>query len=114
MCYSVIPSEEMVLLFCCTVKLDLPLDKFKVISTRPSIDMALFCCTVKPDPPLDVQVEVGPKEGTLLVTWLPVTLRPSGSSNGAPVAGYNIYVDGRIVAEVKGANGETTMQCAWP
>ena len=62
--------------------------------------------TVKPDPPLDVQVEVGPKEGTLLVTWLPVTLRPSGSSNGAPVAGYNIYVDGRTVAKVTGANGK--------
>ena len=31
-----------------------------------------------PDPPLDLQVLKGPKEGTISVTWLPVTINPSG------------------------------------
>ncbi|XP_077865803.1 RIMS-binding protein 2-like [Saccoglossus kowalevskii] len=46
-----------------------------------------------PDPPLDVQVEDGPYSGSLLVTWLPVTITISGTSNGAMVTGYAVYVD---------------------
>ena len=46
-----------------------------------------------PDPPVDVQVELGPQDRTLLVTWLPVTINSqSGKSNGVPVTGY---ADGR-------------------
>ena len=42
-----------------------------------------------PDPPVDVQVELGPQDGTLLVTWLPVAINSqSGKSNGVPVTGY--------------------------
>ena len=27
-----------------------------------------------PDPPMDVRVDSGPQDGTILVTWIPVTL----------------------------------------
>ncbi|GFR99974.1 peripheral-type benzodiazepine receptor-associated protein 1 [Elysia marginata] len=55
-----------------------------------------------PDPPLNVQVESGPRQGTLLVSWLPVTLSSSGVSNGATVAGYHVIADGTIVKVVTG------------
>ena len=32
--------------------------------------------------------------------WLPVTITPNGLSNGAPVTGYIIYLDGRQVKEI--------------
>ncbi|CAG0906688.1 unnamed protein product, partial [Cyprideis torosa] len=53
-----------------------------------------------PDPPVDVQVEPGPQDQTLLVTWLPVTINNSGTSNGAPVLGYAVYADGKKVTDV--------------
>ncbi|ROT62437.1 hypothetical protein C7M84_019723 [Penaeus vannamei] len=53
-----------------------------------------------PDPPVDVQVEPGPQDGSLLVTWLPVTINSTGgTSNGAPVTGYAVYADGKKVTE---------------
>ena len=61
-----------------------------------------------PDAPLDVQVESGPQEGTLLVTWLPVTITTSGKSNGAIVTGYSIYVDGEKVQEMPSPTGKFT------
>ena len=59
-----------------------------------------------PDPPLDIQVEAGPQEGTLLVTWLPVTITATGKSKGAEVKGYAIYLDGRHVKNVNSPTGE--------
>ena len=59
-----------------------------------------------PDPPLDIQVEAGPQEGTLLVTWLPVTITATGKSNGAEVRGYAIYLDSRHVKNVNSPTGE--------
>ncbi|XP_070204810.1 RIMS-binding protein 2-like [Littorina saxatilis] len=59
-----------------------------------------------PDPPLNVQVEAGPREGTLLLTWLPVTINSSGFSNGAVVTGYVVYADGRRIKEVKGPTND--------
>lgn len=60
-----------------------------------------------PDPPVDVQVELGPQDGTLLVTWLPVTINSqSGKSNGVPVTGYAVYADGRKVTEVDSPTGD--------
>ncbi|XP_070572923.1 RIMS-binding protein 2-like isoform X12 [Ptychodera flava] len=53
-----------------------------------------------PDPPLDMQVEEGPYEGSLLVTWLPVTITTSGTSNGAVVTGYAVCVDEKEIAVV--------------
>ena len=54
-----------------------------------------------PEPPLDLQVIKGPREGTITLTWLPVTINPSGTSNGAPVLGYIIYADGKQVTTLK-------------
>lgn len=62
-----------------------------------------------PDPPLNVQVEAGPREGTLLLTWLPVTINSSGFSNGAVVTGYVVYADGRRIKEVKGPTSEFSL-----
>ncbi|XP_067682714.1 RIMS-binding protein 2-like isoform X5 [Haliotis asinina] len=59
-----------------------------------------------PDPPLNVQVEAGPQEGTLLLTWLPVTINTSGFSNGAVVMGYIVYADGHKAKEVKGPTND--------
>ena len=59
-----------------------------------------------PEPPLDLQVTKGPQEGTLTVSWLPVTINPSGTSNGAPVLGYNIYADGQKVSEVNSGTAD--------
>ncbi|CAI9740608.1 RIMS-binding protein 2 isoform X3 [Octopus vulgaris] len=55
-----------------------------------------------PDPPLDVQVEVGPQEGTVLLTWLPVTINASGISPSGIIKGYVIYADGKKLKEVNG------------
>ncbi|RWS10368.1 RIMS-binding protein 2-like protein [Dinothrombium tinctorium] len=53
-----------------------------------------------PEPPVDVQVEAGPQEGTLLVTWLPVTLDQFGTSNGCPVTGYAVFAAHKKLAEI--------------
>ncbi|XP_074640850.1 RIMS-binding protein 2-like isoform X2 [Tubulanus polymorphus] len=53
-----------------------------------------------PDAPLDLQVEAGPQDGMLLATWLPVTINAVGTSNGALVTGYAVYVDGVKMKEV--------------
>eukprot|EP00095_Tigriopus_kingsejongensis_P012128 maker-scaffold560_size136926-snap-gene-0.23 protein:Tk12128 transcript:maker-scaffold560_size136926-snap-gene-0.23-mRNA-1 annotation:"rims-binding protein 2-like" len=59
-----------------------------------------------PDPPVDVQVDFGPRANTLLVTWLPVTINPSGTSNGAAVIGYEVHVDGHKVQDVDCATSD--------
>ncbi|KAK2505804.1 hypothetical protein MC885_004016 [Smutsia gigantea] len=62
-----------------------------------------------PDPPLDVLVECHPSPGLLVVSWLPVTIDPAGSSNGVQVTGYAIYADGLKVAEVTDATAGSTV-----
>lgn len=60
-----------------------------------------------PDPPLDLQVLRGKNEGSILVTWLPVTINPcGGTSNGAPVLGYIIYGDGEKIKEVNSGTAD--------
>ncbi|XP_067128084.1 RIMS-binding protein 2-like isoform X3 [Centruroides vittatus] len=59
-----------------------------------------------PDPPVDIQVEAGPQDCMLLVTWLPVTINPNGTSNGAPVTGYAVFVGGKMVTEVDSPTGD--------
>ncbi|XP_062590789.1 peripheral-type benzodiazepine receptor-associated protein 1-like isoform X4 [Saccostrea cucullata] len=59
-----------------------------------------------PEPPLNVQVEAGPQEGTLLLTWIPVTIDSSGFSNGAVVTGYVVYADGRRVKDAQGPTND--------
>ena len=58
-----------------------------------------------PDAPVDVQVEAGPQDGSLLVTWLPVTINTSGTSNGASVTGYVVFTDGHRVKEILSPTG---------
>lgn len=53
-----------------------------------------------PDPPVDIQVEAGPQDGTLLVTWLPVTV-----NTAAPITGYAVYADGKKVTDVDSPTG---------
>ena len=64
---------------------------------------SIFIVTGIPEPPINVQVESGPQEGTLLLTWFPVTIDTSGFSNGALVTGYMVYADGQPAKEAKGA-----------
>lgn len=48
------------------------------------------------------QVEAGPQDGTLLVTWQPV-LRPPASG---PVTGYAVFADGKKVTDVDSPTGD--------
>ncbi|GAB6025399.1 hypothetical protein CHUAL_011144 [Chamberlinius hualienensis] len=59
-----------------------------------------------PDPPLDVQVEPGPQDGTLLITWLPVMGSVAGTSNGSQVTGYSVYADGKKVVDIESPTGD--------
>lgn len=47
----------------------------------------------------DIQVEPGPQDGTLLVTWQTVTRPPSSG----PVTGYAVYADGKKVLKLEDA-----------
>ena len=47
-----------------------------------------------------LQVEAGPQDGTLLVTWQPVAL------NGSAVTGYAVYADGKKVTDVDSPTGD--------
>lgn len=58
-----------------------------------------------PDPPVDIQVEAGPQEGTLLVTWLPITLNQFGTSNNCPVTGYAVFANHKKLAEIDSPTG---------
>ena len=59
-----------------------------------------------PEPPVDVQIESGPQEGTLLVTWLPVTLDQCGHSNNCPVTGYAVFAAHKKLAEIDSPTGD--------
>ncbi len=68
-----------------------------------------------PDAPLNVSVEAGPQEGSVLLTWLPVTLSSAAAhatSNGARVTGYAVYAvpqgDGEQPVLVKQLHGATS------
>ncbi|XP_027703282.1 RIMS-binding protein 3A-like [Vombatus ursinus] len=62
-----------------------------------------------PDPPLDVLVEYHTSPGTLLVSWIPVTIDSAGSSNGVPVTGYAVYSGGQKVIEVPSPTAGTVL-----
>ncbi|CAD6996230.1 unnamed protein product [Ceratitis capitata] len=55
-----------------------------------------------PDPPQDIQLEAGPQDGTILVTWQPVN-RPTSSG---PVTGYAVYADGKKVTDINSPTGD--------
>lgn len=60
-----------------------------------------------PEPPVDIQVEPGPQDGTLLVTWQPST--PTSTPNSL-VTGYAVYADGKKVTDVDSPTGTCTMR----
>lgn len=47
---------------------------------------------------MDVRVEGGPQDGTVLVTWIPVTLNERAKAS--PVTGYAVFADGKRVTDV--------------
>ncbi len=49
-------------------------------------------------------MEPGPQDGTLLVTWLPVTANVTASSTN--VTGYAVYADGKKVTDVDSPTGK--------
>ncbi|XP_054290498.1 peripheral-type benzodiazepine receptor-associated protein 1-like isoform X8 [Macrosteles quadrilineatus] len=57
-----------------------------------------------PEPPVDIQVEPGPQDGTLLVTWQPAT--PTTSACNTLVTGYAVYADGKKVTDVDSPTGD--------
>ncbi len=60
-----------------------------------------------PDPPMDVRVDGGPQDGTLLVTWIPVsTNRDRANRLLAPVTGYAVFADGKRVTDVDSPSSE--------
>lgn len=50
----------------------------------------------------DIQLEAGPQDGTILVTWQPVN-RPTSSG---PVTGYAVYADGKKVTDINSPTGD--------
>ncbi|EEB13454.1 hypothetical protein Phum_PHUM240780 [Pediculus humanus corporis] len=58
----------------------------------------------QPEAPCDVQVEPGPQDGTLLVTWVPVI--SNAAANTIPITGYAVYADGKKVTDVDSPTGD--------
>jgi len=53
-----------------------------------------------PDPPMDIRVDGGPQDGTLLVTWIPISRGSENDNKLAPVTGYAVFADGKRVTDV--------------
>lgn len=71
---------------------------------RPSFRLFLSSLG-PPDPPLNVQAQVRRKSAShrqtsILISWLPVTITDIGTSNGAIVQGYKIYMNDNEAAIV--------------
>ncbi|XP_030075119.1 RIMS-binding protein 2 [Microcaecilia unicolor] len=62
-----------------------------------------------PAPPQDIRIQAGPTPTTILVTWKPPTLTPTGTSNGTNITGYVAYAKGQKVAEVVFSTAESTV-----
>ncbi|OQV25324.1 putative RIMS-binding protein 2 [Hypsibius exemplaris] len=54
-----------------------------------------------PDPPSTLQLESGPQDGTLLLTWAPVV-----PQRNCDVVGYAIYADGQKVQQIDSPTGD--------
>uniref|UniRef100_A0A8C6RQI6 RIMS binding protein 3 n=1 Tax=Nannospalax galili TaxID=1026970 RepID=A0A8C6RQI6_NANGA len=92
------------------VGVHLPRDLLQVLWERVSSTITFDTPLAgPPDPPLDVLVEHHTSPGFLEVSWLPVTIDSTGSSNGVQVTGYAVYVDGFKVAEVADATAGNTL-----
>lgn len=91
----------------CSIKY-LPVESTNFVYVDVQCKLLIFTsnCSDYPDAPLDVQVELGPQEKTLLVTWLPVTLTANGTSNGTVVTGYSVIVNGQKVKDITYPTGK--------
>ena len=49
-------------------------------------------CPGLPDPPMDVRVDSGPQDGTILVTWIPVTLNITNPGQKVPPTTLQIEI----------------------
>ncbi len=63
---------------------------------------------------MDVRVDGGPQDGTILVTWIPVTLNTT-SVKHVPVTGYAVFADGKRVTDVDSPRLQNSDNCqgAW-
>ncbi|KAH1012014.1 hypothetical protein HUJ04_001264 [Dendroctonus ponderosae] len=64
-----------------------------------------------PDPPSDILVEPGPQDGTLLVTWHPIS-SPHHPASG--ITGYAVYADGKKVTDVDSPTGKSSKTSTGP
>lgn len=65
-----------------------------------------------PDPPLEVEVAVG-HANSLDVNWIPVTITEKGTSNGARVTGYKVYINGFPCTEVTSPTADSVTAVSW-
>ena len=65
-----------------------------------------------PDPPLEVEVAVG-HANSLDVNWIPVTITERGTSNGARVTGYKVYINGFPCTEVTSPTADSVTAVSW-
>ncbi|KAF5403458.1 Peripheral-type benzodiazepine receptor-associated protein 1 [Paragonimus heterotremus] len=67
-----------------------------------------------PDPPTNVQIEPGPQDGSLLITWVPVpqdqgaveAVTAAGAGSTLPVQGYTVCLNEHSLMEVDGASND--------
>lgn len=69
------------------------------------IYLICFVGPLSADPPVSVQIESGPDHGSLIVSWLPVTITSTGTSNGLLVKGYSVFVNGVRVKQLINPTG---------
>ena len=65
-----------------------------------------------PDPPLDVEVVPG-HSNSLDVNWIPVTITEKGTSNGARVTGYKVYINDIPCTEVMSPTADCVTAVSW-
>ena len=65
-----------------------------------------------PDPPLDVEVVLG-HSNSLDVNWIPVTITEKGTSNGARVTGYKVYINNFPCTEVTSPTADCVTAVSW-
>lgn len=87
---------------------DFRLLKISLSCTLKHIEQSQIMFEGLPEPPVDIQVEPGPQDGTLLVTWQPSSSITSPS--GTLVTGYAVYADGKKVTDVDSPSGNATAQ----
>ena len=65
-----------------------------------------------PDPPLDVKASLG-LANSLDANWIPVTITDKGTSNGARVTGYKVYINGFPCTEVTSPTADGVTAVSW-